>query len=344
MPRRSPRALALTALQYVVAVAALAWVVLQVEPGAVLARLGRLDLPVLAALVAVTLVGLAARFYTWQAVMRPVHPVGFRTAASTDLIVNFVNQLLPSRLSGRVAAPFVLRSQTGMAYADAAAVSGVHTGVYAVYYGLTAAAGLALAVALTGLSTGLVLVLALSTGLYLAAGAVVLLAGTNLDLLDPLVAWLAGAVSRLPRVGDRTAERVRGLLSFTEASTDAFRKLAAEPGLWVRYALGWTVALVVAPGLRVLLLFGALGVAFEPAILVPLYLVTAYSVTLLPLTPGGVGVTEATATAVFVALGVPSGVVVPVVVIDRTLGVYLPAVAGWYPSLGIDLSDLSPGQ
>jgi uncharacterized protein (TIRG00374 family) len=344
VPRRSPRALALTALQYTVAVAALAWVVLQVEPGAVLARLGRLGLPVLAALLAVTLVGLAARFYTWQAVLAPVHPVDFRTAASTDLIVNFVNQLLPSRLSGRVAAPFVLRSQTGMAYADAAAVSGVHTGVYAVYYGLTAAAGLALAVALNAFSTGLVLVLALSTGLYLAAGAVVLLAGTNLDLLDPLVGWLAGAVSRLPRVGDRAAERVRGLLSFTEASTDAFRKLAADPGLWVRYALGWTVALVVAPGLRVLLLFGALGVAFEPAALLPLYLVTAYSVTLLPLTPGGVGVTEATATAVFVALGVPSGVVVPVVVIDRSLGVYLPAVAGWYPSLGIDLSDLSPGQ
>jgi uncharacterized protein (TIRG00374 family) len=334
----------LTALQYAVALVALAWVVLQVEPGAVLARLGRLEFPVVAALVAVTLVGLAARFYTWQAVLAPVHPVDFRTAASTDLIVNFVNQLLPSRLSGRVAAPFVLRSQTGMAYADAAAVSGVHTGVYAVYYGLTAAAGLALAAALTGLPAGLVLVLALSTGLYLAAGAVVLLAGTNLRLLDPLVAGLAGAFSRLPRVGDRAAERVRGLLSFTEASTAAFRRLVADPGVWARYALGWIVALVAAPGLRVLLLFGALGVAFEPAALLPLYLVTAYSVTLLPLTPGGVGVTEATATAVFVALGVPSEVVVPVIVIDRTLGVYLPAVAGWYPSLGLDLSELSPGQ
>ena len=344
VPRRSPRALALTALQYGVAVAALAWVVLQVDPGATLARLGRVDAPTLLALLAVTLVGLGARFSTWQAVMAPVHPVGFRTAASTDLIVNFVNQLLPSRLSGRVAAPFVLRSQTGMAYADAAAVSGVHTGVYAVYYGLTAAAGLAVAVALTGLSAGLVLLLGLSTGLYLAAGSVVLLAGTNLKLLDPLVAWLAGTVARIPRVGDRAAERVRGLLAFTEASTESFRRLVADPGVWVRYALGWAVALVLAPGLRVLLLFGALGVAFEPAALLPLYLVTAYSVTLLPLTPGGIGVTEATATAVFVALGVPGEVAVPVVVIDRTLGVYLPAVAGWYPSLGLDLSDLSPGQ
>ncbi len=344
MPRPSPRALALTALQYGVALAALAWVLLQVDPGAVLARLGRLDPPVLAALVAVTLAGLVARFATWQAVVAPVHPVSLRTAASTDLVVNFVNQLLPSRLSGRVAAPFVLRGQTGMAYADAAAASGVHTGVYAVYYGLTAAVGLGFAVALADLSAGLALLLALSTGLYLVAGAVVLLAGTNLRLLDPLVAWLAGAVGRLPRVGDRAAERVRGLLSFTEASTESFRRVAADPGVWARYALGWTGALVLAPGLRVLLLFGALGVAFEPAALLPLYLVTAYSVTLLPLTPGGVGVTEATATAVFVALGVPGEVVVPVVVIDRTLGVYLPAIAGWYPSLGLDLSELSPGQ
>ena len=335
------RGLAVTALQYGLALAALAWVVLQVEPAAVLARLDRVDALTLAALVAVTVVGLCARFYTWQAVIRPVEPVDFRTAASTDLVVNFVNQLLPSRLSGRVAAPFILRSQTGMAYADAAAVSGVHTGVYAVYYGLVAAAGLALAVALEGLSTGLALVLALSTGLYLAAGGVVLLAGTNLRLLDPLVAWLAGALSRLPRVGDRAAERVRGLLSFTEASTVAFRELASDPGVWTRYALGWTVALVLAPGARVLLLFASLGIAFEPAALLPLYLVAAYSVTLLPLTPGGIGVTEATATAVFVALGVPGEVVVPVIVLDRSLGVYLPALAGWYPSLGLDLSNLS---
>jgi uncharacterized protein (TIRG00374 family) len=82
------------------------------------------------------------------------------------------------------------------------------------------------------------------------------------------------------------------------------------------------------------------GVTVQPAILLPLYLVTAYSVTLLPLTPGGIGVTEATATAVFVSLDVPSAVIIPVIFLDRFLGVYLPALVGWYPSLDMDLSAL----
>lgn len=339
MDRPSLRSVAVTAVQYGIGLAALAWLLTQVQFAEAVSLLGRVDPPTVAALAVVTAVGLVGRFYTWQVVMNRVQPVSLRAAGSTDLIVNFVNQLLPSRLSGRVAAPFVLRSRTGMAYADAAAVSGVHTGVYAVLYGLTAALGLALAA--TRLSVGVVLLLALSTGLYLAAGAFVLLAGANLTLLNRLVAGLERLFRRLPRVGARLADRTGSLLGFTAVSAAAFRRLAAAPDVWARYAAGWTVALVVAPGLRFLLLLGAFGVSFEPAALLPLYLVAAYSVTLLPLTPGGIGVTEATATVVFVALGMPSAVVVPVVLADRFLGVYLPALFGWYPSLALDFSELS---
>jgi len=342
MRRRSPRSLALAAARYGLALAALAWVATQVRLPAVLDLLGRLDAATIAGLLAVTVVGLLGRFDTWRVVIGEVRSVSLRTAAETDLVVNFVNQLLPSRLSGRVAAPFVLRSKTGMAYTDAVAVSGVHTGVYAVLYGLTAAVGLGLAV--TRLSAGVALLLALSTGLYVASGAAVLLAGANLTVLDRVLGWVAGLCRRLPRVGAALADRVESLFEFTASVAAAFRRLGATPGLWARYAVGWTLALVVAPGVRVLLLFGAFGVAFEPAVLLPLYLVAAYSVTLLPLTPGGIGVTEATATVVFVALGVPSEVVVPVILIDRFLGVYLPALGGWYPSLGIDRADLTSGE
>ncbi len=71
--------------------------------------------------------------------------------------------------------------------------------------------------------------------------------------------------------------------------------------MWLRYAVGWAVDLVLAPGVRVGLLLGSFGVAFEPLVALPLYLLVAYTVTLLPLTPGGIGIAEATATAVFVA-------------------------------------------
>ncbi|WP_335998668.1 lysylphosphatidylglycerol synthase transmembrane domain-containing protein [Halorientalis halophila] len=340
MSGRSRRGIAVTILQYALGLAALAWLLSQVDLGRVVDLLATLDATTVLAVLAVSVAGLLARFYTWYAVIDPRGPVRFREAANTDLIVNFVNQLLPSRLSGRVAAPFVLRSETGIAYTDATAIAGVHTGIYAVLYGLTAAVGV-LAV-LGRLPFGLIVLLAGSTGLYLAAGAFVLLAGTNLELLDVLLDRIAGLAALVPRVGSALADRIRGLTEFTTDSTDAFRALAASPGVWLRYALGWTGALVLAPAARVVLLLGAFGAAFEPAILLPVVLVAAYSVTLLPLTPGGIGVTEATATAVFVALGVPGEIIVPVVFVDRFLGTYLPAVAGWYPSLKIDTSSLAP--
>jgi uncharacterized protein (TIRG00374 family) len=337
---RTRRGIAVTLLQYGVGLAALAWLVTQIDLANVLDLLGRLDAATVLLVLVVSVAGLLARFYTWYVACRPFGDVRYREAASADLIVKFVNQLLPSRLSGRVAAPFVIRSQTGIGYADATAVAGVHTGIYAVYYGFVALIGLGFV--LGRLSPGLLVLVGMSTALYVAAGGFVLLAGMNLEFLDRLIEAIAGLVARVPRVGGRGAERLRNLTEFTTASTDSFRRLTTDPRVWLHYGAGWLGALVLAPGLRVLLLLWGFGSGFEPAVALPLVLVTAYSVTLLPLTPGGVGVTEAAASAVFVALGVPSDVIVPVILIDRFLGTYLPAVAGWYPSLKVDVSSLAP--
>lgn len=334
----SRRDIAISALQYGVGLAALAYLLSQVDLATVADRLGATSPAVLAALVVVTVGGVVARFDTWRAVVWPFARVGLLTAGRVDLAVNFVNQLLPSRLSGRVAAPFILRAETGIDYGDATAAAGVHTGVYAVLYGLTSLVGLA--VILGRVSTGLLLVLLLSTALYLVAGVVVLLAGMNLTVLDRLVGVLAALAARVPKVGAAIADRIRSIPDITESSSDAFARLSTSPAVWLRYSTGWAGALVVAPGIRVWLLFVSFGVTPESALLLPLYLVTAYSITLLPLTPGGIGVTEATATAVFVGLGVPESVVIPVVFLDRFLGVYLPALVGWYPTTQLDLSVL----
>lgn len=336
------RDIAVTLAQYAIALVTLAWAVSQTDPVEAAALLAGLDPFTVLALLVVTVLGLLARFDTWAATLAPIEPTDLRTAGSIDLIVNFVNQLLPSRLTGRLAAPFVLRSKLGIPYADATAVSGVHTALYALLYGAVATVGLALAVG--RLSIGLAAVLALSIGLYLVAGVSILAAGTNLERLDWVLAGVTRLLGYLPRVGDRLAAQAEDAVTFTADATAAFRTIALDPGVWIRYAAGWAVAMVLAPGARVLLLFAGFGVTFEPIALVPLYLVMAYSVTLLPLTPGGFGVTEATTTAVFVALGVPSAAVVPVVFVDRFLGVYLPALAGWYPSLGIDRASLRTGE
>jgi len=185
----SRRDVAVSVLQYGVGIAALAFLLSQVDVGAVSARLRATDPAVLVAVVLVTVGGVLARFDTWRAVVAPFARIRLLTAGRVDLAVNFVNQLLPSRLSGRVAAPFILRAETGMDYGDATAAAGAHTGIYAVCYGLTSLVGVALVAG--RVSTGLVLLLLLSTGLYLVAGVVVLLAGMNLTVLDRLVAGLA---------------------------------------------------------------------------------------------------------------------------------------------------------
>ena len=333
----SRRDVAISVLQYGVGIAALAYLLSQVDVATVSTRLRATEPTVLVALALVIVGGVVARFDTWRAVLAPFASVPLLTAGRVDLAVNFVNQLLPSRLSGRLAAPFILRAETGIDYGDATAAAGAHTGIYAVYYGLVSAVGL---VAILGsVSTGLLLLLVLSTMLYLVAGVVVLLAGLNLTALDRLVGFLASLAERVPRVGSAVADRVRAVPDITESSADAFGRISTDPRVWLRYAGGWTLALVVAPGIRVWLLFLSFGATVDP-LLLPLYLVTAYSITLLPLTPGGIGVTEATATAVFVGLGVPEAVVIPAIFLDRFLGVYLPAVVGWSPTLDMDLSVL----
>lgn len=328
-----------TAVRYGVGLAAVGWLLRQVEYDRLVAVLGDLRPATVALLLAVTLVGLAGRFSMWYVLMNRLGDTTVRAAASTDLVVNFINQLLPSRLSGRAAAPFVVRCETGIVGSDAVAVAGVHTGLYAVCYGLFAALGLL--AALGRLSPGILLLLGSSTLLYFVAGAFVLLVGANLTAVDRFVGALARAFERAPRIGARLAGLVRSAPDFTGASAAAFRTLSTDPRSVVPYVLGWLVAMVLSPGLRVWLLFEALGVGFEPVALLPLFLLAAYSVTLLPLTPGGIGVTEATATVAFVSLGVPAAAVVPVVFIDRFLSVYLPALAGWYPSLRLDLSSLA---
>jgi uncharacterized protein (TIRG00374 family) len=64
-------------------------------------------------------------------------------------------------------------------------------------------------------------------------------------------------------------------------------------------------------------------------------------VSLLPLTPGSIGVTEATAAFVFFSFGVTYEVAVSVIFLDRLFGTYLPAVIGWIPAvrMGVPTAD-----
>lgn len=325
-------------VQWAVAFGAFWYVARDVDWAATAGELAAVPVAVVVAVLGLTALEFGTRFSMWHVLLNGRVDASFSTAASIDLVVKFLNHVVPSKASGHSVAPLVVRHYADAEWTEAVGVAGLNTGLYAGLYGLTALAGLAVFAGRLG--RGWVVVLLLSTGVYLAAAALVLFAGRRMDLAGRAVGRLAGALEGIPRVGGRLAVLAGNVPSFTADSARAFRDLSGRPAVVVPYALAWTGTLMLVPGLRVWLLLTALGGEFAPAVLLPVVLVTAYSVTVLPLTPGGVGVAEASATAAFVALGVRPEFAAVVVLVDRTLGVYLPAALGWLPVARLDLGAL----
>lgn len=330
--------------RYGLGLAALAWLVWQADWATVLTRLAGMAPLAVATILGVSIAGTLAQAGTWHVLMNRLQATPYRVAVGVLLTIRFINHLTPSQAVGKSLAPAVLRQYTGYSWGTVVAVATLHTALYALLYGLVALSGLTVfAPALLG---GLALVIGASAGLYLLVAALLIASGTRLHAGATIAAGirerapveripyaepiLERAVSALPDVGDATAERITALRS--------------DPIALGGYGLGWAAAMLLAPGVRTWLLLDAAGVQFEPLVLLPVALVTAYAVTLLPVTPGGIGVAEASATLVLAALGVPPGIAAPTILIDRFLGVYLPAIVGWYPAIRLDLPWLHAEQ
>ena len=337
MDSRSKKRL-ITGLQWGLTVLAFWYVARGVSWRETLDLLAGVDPLILLGVAGITALEFGARFSQWWVLLNGIGSTPLATVVRIDLVIKFVNHIIPSTVSGHSIAPLVVRHYTAIEWADAVTVSGLKTGLYATLYGLVALAGLGLFV--TRLPGGLAVVILLSTAMYAVVGVLVLLAGRRLELAGTLFAWLEGVVARVPKIGSRLAGLVGKLPSFTADSAARFRSLSSRPGIVVPYALGWAGTLMVFPGARVALLLTGLGGNFTPLYLLPVALVMAYSVTVLPLTPGGVGVAEASATLVFVSLGVSEELAIAVVLVDRVFGVYLPALLGAVPMGDLDLATL----
>jgi uncharacterized protein (TIRG00374 family) len=325
-------------LQYSLVVGTLAWLVTQTDWERTMALLARLDVPVLAAVLCATGLEFVSRFAMWNALLNSRHRTHILTAARIELVIKYVNHLLPSRAAGQSLAPFAIHHYTDHDWTESVSIAGLSTGLHTTLYGAVAVTGIA--VFAGQLPRGILVVLGLSAGLYVVIGVSVLAAGRRLDAVSGFAAAASRRLANLPAIGERLAELPERLPSFTTNASAVFRELSSSPRILSVYVLGWAGTLMIFPGIRVWLLLRALGEQFAPVVLLPVVLVTAYSVTLLPLTPGGIGVAEASATVVFVALGVPEAIAVPVVLLDRFLGVYLAALLGWFPVLELDPAEL----
>lgn len=325
-----------TVARYVLGAALLVWLLLMTDWSRTWALLVTVAPLTIAGVVALSVANAGPWVTMWWALLpdrSAVAPAGLLRA---DLVIKFVNGILPSRLAGRTFAPAVLRGFGGLDWPLSIAIAGAHTALYALFYGATCLVGL---VVLGGrLGPGILVLLAVATAGYLFFGVAILLVGFRAEYVVPPLKRFGGWVGRVPVVGERLRSAAPGVDPLVDVSVTEFRSITSDPRKLAVYGAAWFLAVVVFPGLRFWLLLDALSAGPVAPLAIPLYLVTAYSVTVLPLTPGGVGVTEATTTLVFAALGFPPGAVVPAVFLDRLFGVYLPSLAGWYPASTADLS------
>jgi uncharacterized protein (TIRG00374 family) len=252
------------------------------------------------------------------------------------LVLRFINSVLPTRLSGPSIGPFLLEHFTDLQFSESTAVTGAQVGFYALCYGVWSAIGLSIIA--TQIEPGVFLLVLLATVAYLIIGMVILSGAWYLEIVPSLsiVKWGVDVIELIPRYGSEIVTKFRELRSISGASAE-FRSLATDRKTILVFVMVWVIFIALLSGSRMWVIIDSLG-GSGSILFFSFYVITAYSVTILPLTPGGIGVTEATATFVFLSLGYAPEVIVPAIIIDRVLSVYLPALLGWYPSVSVSLS------
>jgi len=327
-----------TTVKYGLGIAMLGWLIYSVDIDRAVSTLGQISGMTIFLVVVLSLLGILITAVTWYPLVTRFAPVSIPQLLTADLTIKFVNTLSPSRLSGRMIAPLTLRHHVGLDWNEAVAITVAHTGLYAILYGTFTLLGLILDAEAYG--PGLTTIIFLSAGAYVVVGGTIVLSGWRLDLFDQLFSRINRTIERVPG-GRRLAAPMDSFRTkLLDGSDWQFRQLLSDAPTIGLFTGAWMGALLVIPALRVWVLLSAMGVTTLGPLLLPLYLIVAYSVTVLPLTPGGIGIAEATAVAVFVSLGVPEEAIVTVVFLDRIFGVYLPAIVGWIPLIRTDFESV----
>lgn len=323
----------LSLLHYAVGLGLLVWLALSVDLVHAVEVARRLTGAQFGLIVVLTLLQLLP--LTWYVYGVQYGPLPLVSFVRVSLLIRFFNSVIPSNMSGPVLLPVVLEKYTSLKSADAVAVTGSRMGMYTLYYGLWTILGLFLIY--DQLSVQLQLLVVVSAALYLALAGAVITAAWQLQLVSEMLHPLRSLLGHVPIVGEYVLGLFTDYTSVIRGGEEQFRDQITRVGLLAPFFAAFSVETVLIPGLRMWVIITGLG-AESSALLFPVYMIVAYCVTVVPLTPGGVGVAEASAVLVLTALGFPLEIVVPATLLDRIIGVYVPAMLGWYESFSLDLT------
>lgn len=319
-------------LQYGVGLGILIWFLQQFSLTRLWTFVIDLPVPIIVALLVVSVAGQLALYGMWYALCNGFASTDYASGAKISLTIDFVNLAVPSRLPAIALNPLMIRQFTSLDDGESVAVTLVHTSVFALCYGIVGLVGLF--VAASGLSNGVLLVVVTAVCGYVFAGISTIVAARTSGRLPTLIGPLRAVLARVP---DVMAERLRSAASVPAEALADYERLLGQRRVLGTYLLAWIGGILFPSGVRVWLLLSVSGVDPPSLLVVPALTLTAYAVTILPISVGGIGVAEATATLVFVSLGYPFEIAGPIVLVDRTLNEYLPGLAGAYPATSINL-------
>lgn len=249
---------------------------------------------------------------SWQLLFQIQSPLTFTRALSGTLMVLFAGSFAPGRVSGRLSAPFLFRGlsrEHDLPFNSA--VVFVHTACYLTVYGM--AGGVGVLLLRENPSVGFLLMI--PVGVYLVAGlglfALGIAAGGRRTGTPP---FLIGPMKRWWETARTGASSLQQILQHRSRIGTVMVLLF----LCVSFLSGLRMACFLA------------GAGMHVPLLTIVFLLPAmYAVTILPVSLGGVGLAEGSVVGVLTLLGGDPSVILPVVLLDRLLAVYLPSLAGW---------------
>lgn len=318
-------------LQFALGVALVLVVVVRVglaDLGEALTQIALWGPPAAYAVFAGVLLTLAVR---WRTYLRVVTPDSPRLKAALSLVLGglFLGELTPGRV-GDVLRSYLSRTRGYCAFTEALPLQVVERIADIGMLGVFIVVGSVLLISdnpfVPAVAIGLVIVAAFLLGFCVLVRTPALVRRLLKLLARPLLRRLARAADEAEALGDHIVDRFFASLW----------RLKQQPVV-LGEALGLTALLWGFHVVRISLLAAALGVRLDPAVFI-LVVPLTYTLAVIPLTLGGLGVMEAGGATLYVLAGVDPAVALAIPLLDRVL------FAAFYVPLGYVLSAREVGH
>ncbi|ELZ44925.1 hypothetical protein C464_12975 [Halorubrum coriense DSM 10284] len=238
----------------------------------------------------------------------------FLTIIEIDAIGYVTNSVIPTKAGAVLSVPTLLRQYLGISLIDGGRIKATQFVYSATYQGIFAVMGLALTI--SSLDSKLLPIYSGSSALYISLPILAIVASR----------WRSSIVPYLPKILTRYSSR-SGQIKFS-------KKTLVIVSI---FTLGYFTMVPI----RFYLISNSYSIHFTwiGYLTIPML---AYSVTIYPISFGGIGVAEASGTMLLIALGVPPEIAAPIIVTDRIVSAYIPlTLSGVIAAIGSIRSEVN---